>query len=252
MVAFGLAAGQAVAQAVAPEPPRPHQAPPAPEPPSKDQPKPPADELPSLDESLGLGSPSSHQQPAASPKDRDIDRQLRDETPADDFAQAVQLMSQVAGRLEDQRDTGIDTQRMQEEAIRRLDKLISEAKKSPQKQKQKKQQQKQQEQQQEQSQSQQQKSQQQQGKSSESKDQNQENQGQVMDPAQRRAGQLRQVSPGGTAAWGSLPEHVRSSLMQGFSDQFSSMYQSMTEAYYRKLAEDRSRDRKQGAGSSSR
>lgn len=234
----------ASAQTVLPEPPRPHQpaAPPPADPAPPPSPKPPDEGLPSLDESLGLQDPTRKDAPSDPGSPTELDRQLRDEAPGDDFAQAVLLMGQVAGRLERDKDTGLATQRMQEEAMRRLDKLISDAKKQRQQQKQK-QKQKQQQSQQDQPQNQQQKSQQK-GQTSESQQQNQDNRGDVMDPAQRRGGSLRQVSPGGTAAWGSLPEHVRSSLMQGFSDQFSSMYQSMTEAYYRRLAEDRAKDRR--------
>jgi hypothetical protein len=43
-----------------------------------------------------------------------------------------------------------------------------------------------------------------------------------------------------TAAWGNLPARVRDQLMQGRHDQFSSLYESMTETYYRRLAEEAS------------
>ncbi|MCC6427991.1 MAG: hypothetical protein IT435_14365 [Phycisphaerales bacterium] len=208
--------------------------------PAQDEKKePPADDggLGSLDESLGLEKkPKKLTDGEPAVESSDLDKQLRDENPGDDLTQAAALMDRVAGRLEKSKDTSLATQRMQEEAMRRLDKLISDAKKQRQQQQQKKRPQNQQQQQnQEQQQSEQQK------QASESSQQNQDNQGQVIDPAARRDGALRNVSPGGTAAWGNLPEHVRSSLMQGFSDQFSAMYQAMTEAYYRRLAEDRAK-----------
>jgi hypothetical protein len=40
------------------------------------------------------------------------------------------------------------------------------------------------------------------------------------------------------AAWGNLPERVRDSLLEGSSDYFSSLYEAMTEAYYKKIAEE--------------
>lgn len=194
--------------------------------------------LPTLDELLGLEKGSSVRD-AATPGQSDLERALRDEEPTDDFGRAVDLMDRVASRLEQDLDTGLPTQRMQEEAIRRLDKLIADARRQRQPQRQR---QSQQPRPQDQSQSQPQPASSQ-TSSAQGRPGN-DNQGQEMDPGDRRAGSLRQVAPGGSAAWGSLPEHIRSSLMQGFSDQFSSMYQSMTEAYYRRLAEDRGRDRR--------
>jgi DNA primase len=227
------------------DPPVPHDGSQPASPPAKKQEPPPptSDDLPSLDEALGLeeAAPSKEgveKSPAKA--DSALDRQLRDEAAGDEFVQAVSLMDQIAGRLESDKDTGLDTQRLQEEALRKLDKLIDDAKKNNQQQRQKKKPQQQQQQQQQNQQQQQQSSQQQQ----QQQNQQAQNDGEVTDHAKGREGQLRQLTPGGSAAWGSLPEHIRSSLMQGFSDRFSSMYQEMTEAYYRRLAEDRSRDRR--------
>lgn len=207
-----------------------------------DAPPPARDPLPSLDELLGLAKERPGRGGSAS-ETSDLDRQLLDQSPGDDFSQAVDLLDRVAARLERDQDTGLPTQRMQEEAIRRLDKLIADARRQRQPQRQRQNQQPR-PQDQEQAQSQPQPSP---SSSSSSQAQTgQENQGQEMDPGDRRSGSLRQIAPGGSAAWGSLPEHIRSSLMQGFSDQFSSMYQSMTEAYYRRLAEDQGRDRRSG------
>jgi uncharacterized phage infection (PIP) family protein YhgE len=241
----------AVASAIvlASDPPVPHggsqpATPPATRPAEKQDPAPPTpppDDLPSLDEALGLEEAAAAKdgEKAPSKTDSALDRQLRDEAEGDEFVQAVSLMDQIAGRLESAKDTGLDTQRLQEEALRKLDKLIDDAKKNSQQQRQKKKPQQQQQQQQNQQQQQQSSQQQQQ-----QQNQQAQNEGQVTDHGKGREGQLRQLTPGGSAAWGSLPEHIRSSLMQGFSDRFSSMYQEMTEAYYRRLAEDRSRDRR--------
>ena len=43
------------------------------------------------------------------------------------------------------------------------------------------------------------------------------------------------------AAWGSLPARVRDALLQGNEDKYSSLYQRLTEEYYRRLAEERRR-----------
>lgn len=56
----------------------------------------------------------------------------------------------------------------------------------------------------------------------------------------RQDGALRAPPAGSAASWGNLPEHVRNALTQGRSDRFSSLYQQLTERYYRRLAEDRS------------
>lgn len=204
--------------------------------------KSPPQELPSLDEALGLeeAKPVPAGKEAldpAMPTDPALDRQLRDESEGDPFVQAVSLMDEIAGRMEKSGDVGLDTQRMQEDAIRKLDKLIDDAKKNNQQQRQRKKPQSQPQQQQQQ-QSQQQQAQQQQ------QNQQARREGEMPEHSPAREGQLRQLTPGGSAAWGNLPEHIRSSLMQGFSDRFSSMYQQMTEAYYRRLAEDRSRERR--------
>lgn len=213
-----------------PPPPGPSPTPPPADPAPPDDP----DALPSLDDLLGLDDekPKSDDDSQQS----ELDRELRDEQAGDDFSQAVNLLDQVAQRLEKNSDTGLATQRMQEEAVKRLDKLISEARK----QRQNRQQQKKRQQQQQQQDQPQKSQQQQQSQTQSTSNQNAQNQGAAPDQG-RQDGAVRQVTPGGTAAWGNLPDHVRSSLMQGFSDRFSSMYQAMTEAYYRRLAEDRSK-----------
>ncbi len=64
------------------------------------------------------------------------------------------------------------------------------------------------------------------------------------DNSQERMGPALQEGPlspaveAAQAAWGALPERVRDALVQGSSDQFSSLYRTMTEAYYRRLAEE--------------
>lgn len=185
--------------------------------------------LPGLDDLLGLPGDGKPAENAARDPSRDaLDRQLDLEAAGDPFEQAVELMGRSAVRLVDSRDAGLATQRIQEEVIRKLDKLIDEAQKNQQQQssksksKPKDQQQQQQEQQRQESQAQARPA---------------DNTGQTNVPG-RQDGPRRDGAPPATAAWGNLPEHVREALMQGFSDRFSSLYQSMTESYYRKLAEE--------------
>lgn len=207
--------------------------PPVPGPPWPTSPRPveeaPPPALPGLDDLLGLPQDKpADVAPAADPAREELDRQLDLDPAGDPFVQAVDLMGRSATRLVDARDAGLGTQRMQEEVIRKLDKLIDEA-------------QKQQQQQSSRSRSkpkpQSQQQQQAQQQDTQSDPQRGDNTGQTNVPGRQDGPRRDSVTPS-TAAWGNLPEHVREALMQGFSDRFSSLYQSMTEAYYRKLAEE--------------
>lgn len=189
--------------------------------------------LPSLDDLLDLprSTPAEEGEAPEAPADelvRDLERRLAGEEINDRFAQAVDFMSRSAERLRS-RDVGLTTQRLQEDALDRLDWLIENA-----------------ERQQSQSQS----------SSSSSQDDPQD----ADQPAQPQAGQAQQEARGdgeqetmppgrrdgelnplraaAEAAWGALPERVRESLLQGSGDEFSEMYRAMTERYYRRLAEE--------------
>lgn len=184
------------------------------------------DDPPTLDELLDL---EPEERPRAEdPARRDLDRRLSDQELAKEFEAAVQLMGETAERLASHQDTSMTTQRLQEDAIRKLDMLISQASRR-----------------QQQSQSRSQSRQNQDSRSPQPQDRteqaqnpgNQENRGQV-DPPSRRDGELGPLPTAGGAAWGALPERVRDALLQGRSDRFSAMYRSMTEEYYRRLAED--------------
>lgn len=191
---------------------------------------PPARSLPTLEELLGLPADERAVRDADSTIEksrRELMRKLAPDSPSDAVSDAVMLIGQASERMQSAGDFGIATQRLQDEAVQRLDALISQA--------QKQQQQKQNRQRQQQQQNQQ---QQQQAQANQRSQQTSRapNRGEVATPA-RQDGTLQAVAPGGSAAWGQLPEHVRESLVQGFSDRFSSMYQVMTESYYRRLAE---------------
>ncbi|MCB9838534.1 MAG: hypothetical protein H6813_04280 [Phycisphaeraceae bacterium] len=195
--------------------------------------------LPSLDELLGLepaDKSAAEGDAALDPERAELDRALSGEQVADMFIQAVQQMSDAADLLEVAKAPGAQTQRLQDEIIRKLDILIEQAK------------------QQQSSQS---------SSSSSSGDSSQQQQGQQ--PNQPQSGQQQQgqnpqdeagqgdnrdeLNPPGLqegpladrldelhAAWGALPARIREALSQGSGDQFSAFYKSMTESYYRKLA----------------
>lgn len=197
-----------------------------------------------------IGTPGGGAKPAEPGKPGDAKPAEKDETsPAgrdgqssraqsNPLTEAVDLMLDASGRLNTAGDTSIQTQRIQQSAIDKLDALISQAKK--QQQKKKKQQSKQQKQDQ-------------QDPSSQPKDQ-QQSQAQQQQPQQQPgrmdsadrtdadlpAGQGPALSPAleaARASWGNLPARIRDLLTQGSGEKFSGMYQQMTEDYYRKLGE---------------
>jgi hypothetical protein len=184
-------------------------------------------ELPSLDDLLGI--PTEQKPPAEDAgHDSALERALSDEAVSDAFRQAVTEMRDVAALLEN-RDAGVRAQRLQEEIILKLDMLIEQAKQQ----------------------------QQQQSSSSSSSSQQQQSPTRNQQRAQQQAqsagqgdNRSEQLPPGGRegplgdliqssgAEWGSLPARVREALLQGSSDRFSSLYESLTEAYFRRLAEE--------------
>lgn len=215
MMHIPLALGAIAALTVLLEPPP---APPTPPPPE-----------PTLDELLGIKKPEAPKPEAPSPRNAELERALSPGQVAAGFQAAVELMAEAAQRLES-KDAGIDTQRVQEDVLRKLDQLIADAKRQQSKSKSSSSS-KSQGQPGEQQQQQGAKSQQQQAAQG---DGTGENRG---DGPARADGSLKPPLPGSTAAWGNLPAHVRDALMQGWSDRFSSVYRSMTEEYYKRLAE---------------
>ena len=213
--------------------------------PPETKPKPKPSGLPDLDALLGTTKPES--KPAgtgkpeaaggkegAAPADdvtrKELDRQLSAQEQADEFASVVRLMEEAADRVQKAGDAGLNTQRVQEDVLTRLDRLIKAARQNQSSQQQ--QQQQQQDQDQQQNQNQRTQSQQQQQQADQAAEQAQSG------PA-RQDGTLTAPSAAAPAAWGDLPAHVRDALLQGFSDKFSSMYKTATESYYRKLAEEK-------------
>lgn len=199
-----------------------------------------ASQEPTLDELLGLPkqSPSQTQdkssvdrtQSSGSAANSELDRKLAPQEVSEQFEIAVGLMDDVAGRIAGAGDVGLVTQRIQEDILKKLDKLIDDAQKRQGKSSKSKQQQQQQQQ-----------DQQQQGRQS-SQQQNQQRAGDSPQAGQappRRDGQPGTLRTGGSATWGNLPEHVRKALQQGLDDHFSSVYRAKTQEYYKRLAEEK-------------
>lgn len=209
--------------------------PPKPEKPAQPAPKPddakpepqPEPGLPGLDDLLGIPSTKKEgEKPSNDVLSEELERALALDPSTDPFQQAVELMSRSANRITQSKDVGLATQRIQEEVIRKLDRLIDQAQKQQQQSSKSKKQQSQQQQQQ-----------QQQSSQAQSDAKKGDNTGQTHVPG-RQDGPRREGGVPTTAAWGNLPEHVREALLQHYNDRFSSLYQSLTEAYYRKLAEE--------------
>lgn len=216
---------------------------------------------PTLDDLLELGSPEEQREAlrdaAAEPDDEDeagdddagaslldesLRRMLDGGDPADVFQQAVREMGAVADRLGGEFDPGIETQRMQQSILDKLDQVIAAA-------------------------------QQQQsdasddggGSDGQSSAQQQDTGG--ADPAQQQpdAGDTDaqsaeagdqpsdgDASPGDVQEaqtpeqalrelrqeWGNLPPRLRDEIAEGMNERFSPVYRSLTESYYRRLAEE--------------
>lgn len=195
----------------------------------------PADDLPSLDELLGTGGDKPKDAAAPDPEKAALDKLLSGEELGQAFEQAVGLMKDAAKRLSDTKDVGLSTQRIQEDALRKLDQLISSLDRQAQQQ-----QQQQQQSQGEQDQPQNQPRQRQQQQSQQTSQQPATGDPQEHDGPELQEGALNPELDSARAAWGALPARVRQMLLQGSNDRFSSLYNRLTQDYYRRLAEESS------------
>lgn len=231
-------AGQAPISAAAPR--RRGSPPGAAEPPRASPPSQPAP--PSLDELLGIGEEDA-ERPAAEGADGAADRRrlgerLEERPAADDLREAIAAMSGSLDRLSQQGDAGLATQRLQEEAIRRLEALIANAER--------------------------QRRPRPSSSSSSSSRRSQEpsppppsgrqrergeggspprpspssGQDGEGDPPPFEEAQLGRLLEEGRVEWGRLPERLRELVQQGRRDRISTPYRRWTEEYYRRLAEE--------------
>jgi len=207
---------------------------------------------PTLDELLGIDSkdqPPTQTSDQAKPGaehgnapgtmtiDPQVQHQLSDDRATDLFHQAVKQMYLVSDRLEVELDTGLKTQRLQKSILDKLDQIIASAKQNQ--------------------------SSSGSGDSSDSSSQQQEtgsseNQAQQMNNPQAAGLQPTtggNSATGGSAAstpqsgtgsgpmqdnrarWGDLPPRLRGELEQGLEERFSAHYKTLTEQYYKRLAE---------------
>jgi len=194
-----------------------------------------AQELPSLDELLDLSKPGQSETDSSIELDESLQRRLEGEPAPDTLAQAIEQMRQVSVRLVSANDPGLETQRQIETLLQKRDQAIEQAK--------------------------QQSSSSSSGSSGEAK-KDASGQSEVApqtDPSQAQNGgaassnnpSTGSASPGSAREqklddrpleslrqeWGDLPPRLRDELREGLAEKFSPIYQRLTEAYYRRLAE---------------
>ena len=208
-----------------------------------------------LDELLGIDGPSSGDAAAQAQRDRKLDKSLKEEDLKDLAKNATESMELATTLVGQKKDAGIGTQRVQADALASLDALIDAATRF-------------QKQQQSKSSS--------SGSSSSKQKQQQQGEGQQQSGNPEEAGKPEQA-PGqkpkdagerskdgtqgdqveppppedasvaasgvlqeGRSEWGRLPQRIREIMSQARRDRISAIYQQATEAYYRRMAEDKS------------
>jgi hypothetical protein len=198
------------------------------------------DALPSLDELLGLDadeSETSAAQQAQQEADEELQRRLKEVELGDIFSQALEKMALSVQLLEVDFESGLATQRVQQDVIEKLDQLIDRARELSQRH----------------SQScpgcsecsggkpnsqpkpgskpgsRQPGGQRSEGPASDSR---------ATDPPSGREGDINTVLEETGTEWGHLPTRVREMLKQGRGDYKSPLYRQLTEEYYKRLAEE--------------
>ncbi len=192
------------------------------------------DTQPTLDDLLQI-EPSAPKVPPRPAPDRAVDAQIRRRLQGinvpDGLEMALREMEEAEGKLGEQLNAGIETQRLQESALSRLDVLIAEAKKQCSACR---------------------------GSSSSSGSPRPQNTGSSANAkatakgAAPSEGNTGEFSPGAAgpvgpdgmplsqtrSEWGNLPPRLRDELVQSMQERFSLIYRTLTEAYYRRLAEE--------------
>lgn len=203
------------------------------------------DRQPTLDELLNIEPTAPATTPDAA-ESEGVAIELPGENPGDTFAQAVAEMDRVSERLGRQLDPGIETQRLQEDILAKLDRVIAAAR-------------------------------QQQSNSGSGSSSSSSSSARQQDSGSEQMAQQQGLQPGqqpgegqtdaqangnnassGAASlgdvhdpgveersidelrteWGALPPRLRDELSEGLSERFSPVYRDLTEAYYQRLAEE--------------
>ncbi len=206
----------------------------------------PPDAPRSLDDLLGVPEESGSAEDAARREQEQRLQRSLDEASIQDLVQrALDGMKTASQRLSDAKDPGLGTQRIQEEVLRTLDRLLEEAQKKQGKKS---------------SSSSSQKRSSGDSKPQDPSEQNGQEQGgkprsqagsSQGDSSELSDGEKNQSRDDAVAAttelaetrieWGQLPERVRELVLQGRRDRVSTIYERLTREYYRRLAEEASR-----------
>ncbi len=201
-------------------------------PPAEPEPQ-PKSAPPSLDELLGLRDAADNAaEQAARQNEQELQRRLSDVELGDAFEVALEKMQTSADLLDVERDSGLGTQRVQQDILVKLDELIDIAKQMSQKQKmssggggpgeprpQPGAEQRQQP-----------------GEGTRTSSGTQG--GGAIDLPPGREGDINTIIEETDTEWGHLPERLREMLEQGRSSYISRLYRQLTEEYYKRLAEE--------------
>jgi hypothetical protein len=215
---------------------------------------PPLDPPKSLDDLLGV--PSQKDPSTSKPSEDDaaereqakrLERSLEGASLDDLVSRAVDGMKSAAERLGDAKDPGLGTQRIQEDVVKTLDRLLEEAQKQQKRQSSSSNSRRQSGKPQGGQQDPKEQNGQQSGKSERQPDRSQ---GERSTPGEENSQGDRppdQSAADGTELdearieWGRLPERVRELVIQGRRDRVSTIYERLTREYYRRLAEEASK-----------
>jgi len=204
--------------------------------------KAPADNDASLDDLLKLTDPKKPDDKTKPVLPEVAAPSLTGNESVDMLLKVISEMDQVAQRLRVRQDPGLDTQRIQESILKRLDEAIASAQKQKQEQQQQQNQPGSSQQKQETGSPQNQQKPGQQKpdqKPGDKQEQKGDNKGQEQNNPQNADAN----TPNGPIEesrieWGRLPARIRGELDQGLGEKFSPIYKKLTEAYYRRLAEE--------------
>ena len=213
-------------------------------PPEKEVDPPQEEAPPSLDDLLDIEGEESKgggdSDAAITESDRRaLDAALAEQEPAKQFRSAIADML-VSSEMLEISDTGMGTQRLQQRIVDRLQALIDSA--ARQQQQQQQQQSSSSSQQEQQDPGRRQEEQQQQQQQQQEQQRNRQNEGQQdgssNQPPPPDSADLEGALDGAGVEWGGLPPRMRELITQGMRDRVSEMYRSLTEAYYRRMAEE--------------
>ena len=187
---------------------------------------------PSLDELLGLdGDPDNAAEQAERQNQEELERRLSDVELGDVFEVALAKMEISADLLDGDLDSGLGTQRVQQDILARLDQLIDLAKQM----------------------SQQQMSsggggsgqsrpkpgtEPQQNQAGGQRSESGGREGQAVEPPPGQEGDINTIIEETGSEWGHLPERLREMLDQAQNSHISALYRTLTEQYYKRLAEE--------------